>query len=237
MTSMVSRAVGLPLRLVPRGAVMRVMSGPLRGRKWIAGAGTHGCWLGTYERLTQRILRQYVRSGDVVIDAGANAGFFTMLASRLAGPQGLVYAIEPLERNARFIRRHIALNSVANVHVLQLALSDHAGTALFSAERNPSMGHISDGGDVEVELATLDELARSMPSPSLVKMDIEGGEHAALLGGREMLRRARPVILLSEHGWEQHQSCGRLLADLGYDVRLLVDGSADGNYVVLALPR
>jgi hypothetical protein len=68
-------------------------------------------------------------------------------------------------------------------------------------------------------------------------MDIEGAESAALAGGAALLRTARPVILLAEHGYEQHERCGALLASLGYRVEQLVDGTADGNYVVLALPR
>lgn len=68
-------------------------------------------------------------------------------------------------------------------------------------------------------------------------MDIEGAEHASLSGAVEVLRRARPVILLSEHGWEQHDRCGRLLDSLGYDRTLLVEDLSDGNYVVLATPR
>ena len=234
--SLVGRAIRLPLRLVPGGAVLRVLSGPLRGRRWIAGAATHGCWLGTYERLTQRVFVEHVRPGAVVYDVGANAGFFTLLASKLAGPSGAVYAFEPMERNLGFIREHVRLNGVTNVHVLPVAVSDRDGVVRFAAAANPAMGGLSAGGGIEVQSTTLDAVARTIPPPSFVKMDIEGAEHAALSGAAEVLRAARPVILLSEHGWEQHERCGALLESLGYDLKLLVDGTRDGNYVVLATP-
>src|SRR5215213_8166416 len=235
--SFLGRAIRLPLRLVPRDAVLRVLSGPLLGRKWIAGAATNGCWLGMYERFAQRIFVEHVRPGSVVYDVGANAGFFTLLASKLAGPSGRVYAFEPMERNLRYIREHVQLNRVTNVHIMPLAVSDPNGSMWFAAAANPAMGGLSASGEIEVQSRTIDELARSIATPTFIKMDIEGAEHAALSGAIETLREARPVILLSEHGWEQHQRCGRLLESLDYDVKLLVDGTSDGNYVVLATPR
>src|SRR5688572_3303361 len=234
--SFLGRAIRFPLRLLPGDAVLRVLSGPLRGRRWIAGAATHGCWLGTYERLTQRVFVEHVRPGVVVYDVGANAGFFTLLASKLAGPSGAVYAFEPMERNLRFLREHVQLNGVTNVHVLPVAVSDRNGVVRFAAAANPAMGGLSAEGGIEVQSTTLDAVARTIPPPSFVKMDIEGAEHAALSGAAEVLRGARPVILLSEHGWEQHERCGALLKSLGYDVDVLVDGTRDGNYVVLATP-
>lgn len=214
---------------------MRVLSGPLRGARWIAGAGTHGCWLGTYERDAQRFFEQRVRPGDVVYDVGANAGFFTLLASKLAGPTGAVYAFEPLPRNLDHLRNHLSLNRAANVHVLPLAVSDRTGTARFAIAESPSMGGLSEHGGIEVQTTTLDELRATIPPPDFIKMDIEGGESAALNGALEVLRQARPAILLSTHGYEQYQRCCALLRGEGYDLELLTDGEKDGNYVVLAV--
>lgn len=228
---MLSRLIRLPLRLIPMRAVMRVLSGPLRGRRWIAGAATHGCWLGTYERDAQRVFARHVHAGDVVYDIGANVGFFTLLASKLAKE---VYAFEPLPRNLGFLREHVRMNDAANVHVLPLAVSDRAGTARFAAAENPAMGGLSDRGGIEVETATLDALRATLPAPSFIKMDIEGGEYAALTGAMAVLRQDAPKILLSAHGFEQHQRCSELLRGLGYELETLVDGSADGNYVLLA---
>ncbi|HYC87602.1 MAG TPA: FkbM family methyltransferase [Thermoanaerobaculia bacterium] len=230
---MLSRLIRLPLRLIPKRAVLPVLSGPLRGRRWIAGAATHGCWLGTYERDAQRVFARCLRPGDVVYDVGANAGFFTLLAAKLAKE---VYAFEPLPRNLEYLREHVRRNAAANVHVLPLAVSDRAGTARFAAAENPAMGGLSASGGIEVETTTLDALRATLPAPSFIKMDIEGGEYAALTGAARVLREDRPLLLLSAHGYEQHERCGELLREHGYELEALVDGAVDGNYVVLAKP-
>lgn len=236
--AMLSRVLGrilrLPLRAMSRTAVVRVLTGELRGARWIVGAATHGCWIGTYERDVQRIFATHIRPGDVVYDIGANAGFFTLLASRLAGGAGKVYSFEPLPRNLAYLRVHVRLNDAANVEVLPIAVSDSKGVVRLDTDGHPAMGGISEEGDLVVEGDSLDGL--KLEPPSFLKMDIEGGEHAALRGATQLLRDARPTLLLSTHGYVQHGLCVELLESLGYAIELLRDGTVDGNYVVLATP-
>src|SRR5437868_6376075 len=105
--SLLSKVVRLPLRLVPKGKAMPVLTGELRGSKWIAGAASHRCWIGTYEKEVQAVFTSKVRSGDVVYDLGANAGFYTLLASRLVGDDGHVYAFEPNPENLHYLNEHV----------------------------------------------------------------------------------------------------------------------------------
>jgi hypothetical protein len=103
------------LGLVPRGTTVRIIQGRLRGARWVVGAGTHGCWLGSYEQAKQILMETLVQPGGVAYDIGANAGFFTLLFSRLVGESGSVVAFEPLPANLRFLRQHLAKNDVRNV--------------------------------------------------------------------------------------------------------------------------
>src|SRR5947208_793716 len=98
---LLAKLVRLPLRLIPSQSIVRIRSGDLRGWRWIVGSSTNGCWLGTYESHMQRLFREHIGPGSTVFDIGANVGFFTLLASKLAGEAGRVYAFEPLPRNLR----------------------------------------------------------------------------------------------------------------------------------------
>jgi FkbM family methyltransferase len=237
--SWIGRLLRLPLKFVPRSTPLRILTGPLAGQRWISTAGPHGCWLGTYERDLQNVFVRTVRAGHVVWDIGANVGFFTLLAARLAGPAGRVIAIEPLPRNLDLLRRHLALNAVVNAVVLAQAVADAPGTALFATGASPSMGRLDAKHGLAVEVTTIDTLVESgvAPAPNVIKMDIEGAESRALAGARQTLLRHRPIILLSTHGWAQHDACWSLLDELGYDLSLRRDGAADGQYEVVATPR
>lgn len=97
--ALLAKIVRLPLSLIPCGAEVRVLRGPLRGMRWIKGSGPNACWFGTYEVSRLRTFANLIGDGAVVYDVGANVGIYSLLASLRAGPSGRVYAFEPLERN------------------------------------------------------------------------------------------------------------------------------------------
>jgi len=224
------------LDLIPRRAILPVLSGPLRGARWIVGAHTHGCWIGTYEREVQHVFRQYVLPGMVVYDIGANAGFFSLLAARLVKPDGHVYAFEPLPANLAYLRHHVELNGAANVTVTSFAVGEHDGEQLLACGNGRPFARLHDDGAIVVKVVSLDTATRNFLPPDFVKMDIEGGEHAALLGASGLLARGRTRWLISSHGWRQHDACLAILRAASLNTTEMRDGSADGDYLTLALP-
>jgi FkbM family methyltransferase len=233
------RLVRLPLKLVPDSTPLRVLTGPLAGQLWISTEGTHGYWLGTYERDLQKLFVSTIRPGQVVWDIGANVGLFTLLAARLVGPAGRVIALEPLPRNLDLVQKHLALNGIGNVTVLAQAVADATGSSFFATGSSPSMGHLDAEQGLEVNVTTIYALVESgaAPPPDAMKMDIEGAESRALAGARRTLEVHRPVILLSTHGRVQHEACWSMLRELGYELSLRRDGAADGQYESVATPR
>lgn len=208
------------LRMVPRTAQVRVLRGPLRGKKWIAGASTNSCWLGTYELKKQTAFSSLIQPGDIVYDLGANVGFYTLLASVLVGMSGRVFSFEPLPRNLALLRQHIARNGITNCVVIDSAISDHEGTAQFEVQCDPHMTKLSEAGGIAVKLASLDGLVNSgeILPPSVIKCDIEGAELDALIGAKATLARHHPKILLATHGEKVHKECCDFLLELGYSV-------------------
>ena len=214
------------LRLVPRTARVRVLSGPLFGKKWIAGASTNSCWLGWYEMEKQSAFLSLIRPGDVVYDVGANVGFYSLLASVLVGPKGRVFSFEPLPRNLELLRRHIGENAITNCEIVASAVSDRKGTARFDSQGDPHMTRLRAQGAMTVKLTSIDYLLGSgeIAPPHVIKCDIEGAEFEALIGARDALERYRPKILLATHGSAVHKRCCDFLIAIGYSVCSLKKG-------------
>jgi FkbM family methyltransferase len=223
------KVIRWPLRLIPRDATIPVLTGFVRGFRWIAGSSNATCWMGVYESEKQRAFAEMVKPGDVLFDLGSNVGFYTLLGSRLAGPAGRVVAFEPSRRNLWYLRRHLELNAITNCQVIEAAVSSQPGVAHFEISDLPVTGRITNefsAAGYSVKTVTLDPLVREgeVPAPNVIKCDIEGGEFRALFGARETLTRYKPRILLATHGAHVHASCCELLKGLGYQLRSLERG-------------
>ena len=74
--------------MIPEGAVVRVVRGPARGKRWIANSSTPGFWLGYWELANQRRFAAQLRPGNVVYDVGAHVGLYTLLSSSAVRARG-----------------------------------------------------------------------------------------------------------------------------------------------------
>jgi FkbM family methyltransferase len=198
-------------------AVLPIFRGPLRGFWWLLA--TRSSFLfGKYEPEQTKLFGELVKPGDVVFDVGAHFGYYTLLASKLVGDSGKVISFEPSPANLARLYRHIELNSRRNVQVLELAVSDHEGTARFETRTGSGVGHLADDGPLEVRLTTLDSLTQ-LPRPQVMKIDVEGAEVGVLQGAKALLQNARPIIFLSLHGEELKATCLEILEGYGYTFR------------------
>lgn len=227
--------------------VAKIASGPGTGLRFDAGIYTHQFASGRYERPVQEALASLVRRGDVCCDIGANLGFFSILLARMVGPDGSIYAFEPVPQYASAIAKNARLNRQTNVRVLPVALScvdgrselllaNHVGGAvLASAGTPPDLA-----GSIAVETACLDTLVenRSIRPPDVVKIDVEGAELQVLQGMQRTLRQRAPAIVL-ELDDETAAACGRkvsscrsFLHEFGYRTETLPDSYPGGRWFV-----
>lgn len=215
----IGKLLRLPLKLIPGKTVLPILQGPLKGKKWIKGSSINGCWLGTYELDKQVLFSKYIKLGMTIFDVGANVGYYSLLASLLTGKEGKVFSFEPLPENISYLKKHLELNKLKNVRVVEKAVSNEVSKMRFTATDNRSMSHISYEGEIEIETTSLDDFIKDgNPLPDLIKMDIEGAEYDAFIGAKELLKRKKPIIFLATHSSELRAKCLKLLTEHGYTI-------------------
>ncbi len=164
---------------------------------------------GGYEPQETAIVRGLVRPGMTFVDVGANWGYFTLVAAHLAGPSGRVIAVEADPRAACAIRANLVRNRLGTVQVFEVAAADapcemHVSPYEVhgSASGNFGVAQVNahaGAGSLVVRGRPLDEVfdAAHADRIDVLKMDIEGGEAAALRGLRRSFadRRIDRIIL------------------------------------------
>jgi FkbM family methyltransferase len=170
-------------------AIDRYVSAPLA-----AGAA--------YEPFQSAVVLQNVRLGDVVVDVGANIGYYTLLLARHVGPQGKVYAFEPDPANFALLKRNVERNGYSNVVLVPKAVADRNGAAQLFRSRDNQGDHrlhaaCEERPAVDVETIRLDDyFTDASVRLSLIKMDIQGAEGQALAGMRQVLARSPEVRIV-----------------------------------------
>lgn len=181
---------------------------------------------GLYEVEVTRVISSLLRPGMSFVDAGANVGYYTLLASQLVGPEGHVYSFEPDNGVFDCLTRSVKTNNCSNVSALNMALGDQNGLVSFH-ESERERGFVADLGaeSLQVEQVSMDAFfrARNWPKVDIVKIDVEGGEESVLRGMRELVERNRPLNIIVElnsrvrHGRGGIQSLIKTIESLGFD--------------------
>ena len=178
--------------------------------------------------------------GGWVIDAGACEGFFSMFA--LEHGAGYVLAVEPVSELGAALTFTFAQSKYrGRIDILRSALASEVGTLFLQADSNQiwnsNVLHCnSNANTVRVWTTTIDELVKTngLTDSGLIKMDIEGGEMAALQGAIFTLKEYKPHLAIAVyHGYENAVRCREIIlsANPGYCVEFR------GMYAWLSPPR
>lgn len=145
---------------------------------------------------------------EVFVDCGAYDGdtirrFLGFRDNRWAR----IIALEPDPTSFRRLESFVAAlptEPSGRIRLERMAISDHKGSMAFAASGSV-VSSVSSHGSIRVDVDNLDSLLSS-ETPTLIKMDLEGGEPEALYGARATLRRSRPVLAAciyhrSDHLW------------------------------------
>jgi FkbM family methyltransferase len=197
-------------------------------------------WAGVWEPRGIEFFRSHVQDGDVVFDVGARFGGYSLLASRLVGPSGRVYAFEPDPVARRLLAGNVAANGASNVTVVPAAVRARPGSAWLRGGRLGSGETFvsEDAGDLEVEAVSLVSFCRERSlSPAVLKVDVEGGEASVLNEeSATLVQKARAVLVEIHHealrkdGIDPEAFRSQLL-DYGKRV-IELDRRSEGNYIL-----
>jgi FkbM family methyltransferase len=218
-TRQVVRLVGsgdLSMEVVPRDEIGRFLY-------------LYGLW----DLSGTRLMQANLRPGMTVLDVGANIGYFTLLAARSVGQEGLVHSFEPHDEIRGELERNVRRNGLRNVVVRPEAVARSTGEVAFyrsaeatnqgissTIEGSTPLGQAREARPSIVPAVRLDDVSDSLGrSVDLVKIDVEGAERAALEGGESLFSAPdAPLVLLESF---EIDVTAELLRTFGFTVRRL----------------
>jgi FkbM family methyltransferase len=177
---------------------------------------------GAWEPQVEKLLRSLLTSGDVAVDIGATLGYFAAVMSQCVGRAGRVFAFEPVPATFHRLSLCQEFNNFSQLTALPLALGSANGQV--EIRYDPSQAGCASIHQTElvgaarsesVRVARLDDLVSrgEVSPPTVIKVDVEGHEHAALCGAAETIRRFRPSIIF-EYNTAAAGRAGWTLADV-----------------------
>ena len=163
-----------------------------------------------------------VKEGDVVVDAGAYPGDYTIFAAKRVGNSGRVIAFEPDERNRVVLGRNLAGRKLNNVTVVPKGLWNREADLGFAPGGFGSKVVSSNESDATIPVTTLDGALRQLgiAKINVLKMDIEGAEIQAVEGCRETLSRSDAFVCIASYhlvgGTDTSARMETFLRSIGY---------------------
>lgn len=158
---------------------------------------------GIYERGTTKLFIKNTKKGAIFVDIGAYCGYYSLIAAKLVGEEGKVFAFEPHPDNYKMLIRTISFNKLNNIVPINKAVSDKTGkTKLFldtCGQHTIIYNNVLRKKYLEVETINLDRFfEENKISPDIIKMDIEGAELLALKGMQRTLKESKNLKLFIE---------------------------------------
>ncbi len=132
---------------------------------------------------------------DKLFDCGAYDGDSIHDFIKMFDSYEEIYAFEPDKSNVDKIKQRVKRENITRLNIIEKGVFSQTTTLYFTSE-GKSSSHISENGDVSVDVIKLDDLYDVITSESLIKMDIEGSELEALKGAEKVIRDKSPVLAI-----------------------------------------
>jgi FkbM family methyltransferase len=198
---------------------------------------------GLWEPAEANFLRARLKPGMTLLDIGANVGYFSILGARIVGPSGTVVAIEPEPVNYALLCANIWNARVGNVEPIRAAASSFSGPLSLSVSNDNCGDHrsfLERPGErvLAVPGVRVDEVLDADTRVDLVKIDIQGADHRAVIGMESVLARWKPVLLLEfwplgiDELGDRPIDVLSYYRSLGFSVSLIAQPGADSGWTM-----
>ena len=176
------------------------------------------------ESIMTKFVQSNIKKGDIVLDLGANIGYWTCLLAELVGEDGRVYAFEPEPHNFELLKKNIEINNYTNVTLEQKAISNKTGkTKLFISDVKTDHRIYDWSGNqksMEVDVVSLDDYFKDKETGvDYIKSNLQGADFAAVQGMSNLLKDSKNLKMIVEY----HPDT---LKEFGFDHKEFV------NYIV-----
>ena len=188
---------------------------------------------GIREYETTALVKSIVAPGDVIMDIGANIGYYALMESGLAGSAGKVYAVEPNPQSVEILKRNVQMNGLKNVKVFSLAIGDKDGAGKLNISRKSNWCSMSGEkselfvDSVEVAVVSVDSFIKDRARPDFIRMDVEGFEYEIIKGMRKLMASdGRLGLLIEVHaaflGVDKTRALLKALKENGFEAKKVI---------------
>jgi FkbM family methyltransferase len=196
---------------------------------------------GFWDWRVQAIAASCCKSGDTIIEVGANSGTETVGFANIVHPGGSVVAFEPLPELAGALRYNVAINGFDHVQTIEAAVTEFDGSVSMEPPldvANSGIGFITNASSESsrtVRAVALDSMIMTFERVALVLIDVEGHEVSVLRGAKQLIESRRPVLIVEAIA-SQLERAGSSLAELRGLLRVLEYNVFRINHIRLTSP-
>ena len=147
------------------------------------------------------LLKKHIKQNDIVLDIGANIGFYATILSDIVGEKGLVHCFEPDSKNFEHLKKTTA--DFKNIKINNKAVGPKTEKLKIYTSKNLNVDHRTYkpeeyDKEIEIDAVSIDDHLASNPKVDIIKMDIQGFEMQAIQGMQTILDKNKDIKLISE---------------------------------------
>ena len=136
-------------------------------------------------------VKKILKQNDIVLEVGANIGYYALMESKIVGKNGKIYACEPVEKNYDILNKNIKINNYENIETYKIALGAKNGKEKINISECSNLHSMSESfisdETTEVDVLTVDTFLKDKMTPTLIRMDVEGYEWEIVKGMEKTL--------------------------------------------------